>query len=408
MNPQEARNHRKYGVPIYGASWLPAKVIFNQEHPQKQGDDAAAADGATQDESPIVSVDSTHYFVLSGGGGEGRTGIRNALLVAQFDLAANSLSDQPVARLETGNDLPYRLAVHPGGEGLICAMPNSCRWYEWDLIKHGDDHKVGLKTSEKELPQLEGVGQQLAMAFNKDGSILALGDENGHLRVFRWPSMESIIDEPKAHSSVKDLDFSTSGSFLVSSGGGGPCRIWDLTSSSVIASLSKQSDEVFGLCRFSTSSQINSVMYTTVKHGKGGSIVTWDTKSWKRIASKHIVREPISALSVSPDGSLLAVGTAEGDVLVLNSATMRVHTVVRKAHITVVTAMGFSGTSRDLMSTSMDSSVRVTLITEKKSNGFSMWIIFLIIILAIAVYILTNNGMIPEETWSRLSSHLRN
>ncbi|CAM8964623.1 unnamed protein product [Rhodiola kirilowii] len=48
--------------------------------------------------------------------------IRYALLVAHFDSAANSLSDQPVSRLETGDELPYRFAVHPEGEGVICVQ----------------------------------------------------------------------------------------------------------------------------------------------------------------------------------------------------------------------------------------------------------------------------------------------
>lgn len=87
MSLQQAQNHRKYGVPIYGASWLPAKAIINQK------EDEAVVAG---DESPVQSVDSTQYIVLSGGGGEGRTGIRNALLVAHFDSVANSLSEQPV------------------------------------------------------------------------------------------------------------------------------------------------------------------------------------------------------------------------------------------------------------------------------------------------------------------------
>lgn len=37
------------------------------------------------------------------------------------------LSAFKVAKLGTGADLPYRMAVHPGGEGLICSMPKSCR-----------------------------------------------------------------------------------------------------------------------------------------------------------------------------------------------------------------------------------------------------------------------------------------
>lgn len=32
-------------------------------------------------------------------------------------------------------------------------------------------------------------------------------EQDGKLRVFKWPSMEIIIDEANAHSCVKDLDF---------------------------------------------------------------------------------------------------------------------------------------------------------------------------------------------------------
>ncbi|CAM8967783.1 unnamed protein product [Rhodiola kirilowii] len=63
--------------------------------------------------------------------------IRYALLVAHFDSAANSLSDQPVSRLETGDELPYRFSVHPEGEGVICVQcliaagaVNECHWLQ--------------------------------------------------------------------------------------------------------------------------------------------------------------------------------------------------------------------------------------------------------------------------------------
>lgn len=36
---------------------------------------------------------------------------------------------------------------------------------------------MGLKLSDKVLTQLEDVGQQLALAFNKEGSALATGGE---------------------------------------------------------------------------------------------------------------------------------------------------------------------------------------------------------------------------------------
>lgn len=56
-----------------------------------------------------------------------------------------------------------------------------CRWYEWDAIKNEDIVKLSLKSSEKVLDQLEDVGQQLAVTFSHDGSLLAVGGEVGQI-----------------------------------------------------------------------------------------------------------------------------------------------------------------------------------------------------------------------------------
>ena len=60
---------------------------------------------------------------------------------------------------------------------MISIMPCSCRWFDWDQNQSSETHKLGLKLSEKELTQLEDVGQQLALAFNIDGTALAAGGE---------------------------------------------------------------------------------------------------------------------------------------------------------------------------------------------------------------------------------------
>ncbi|GAB2296966.1 hypothetical protein Dimus_031070 [Dionaea muscipula] len=334
----DSQNYQKYGVPLYGAAWVPHKAIRSDLQPDNN---SVGHDG---DESP-----ASDYLVLAGGGGEGRSGISNAVLIAGFDLASNSLSSSPVGKLGTGADLPYRMALHPNGEGLICSFIESCRWFEWDTSGSHEDRKLGLKVSDNLLKQLEEVGQQLALVFSDDGSMLATGGQkssgrimlhrwlyaalisaaqlDGKLRVFKWPGMEAVISEEQAHSTVKDLDFSLDGKFLVSVGGGGPCRVWDVTSSKVVASLPKENDEVFGYCRFSQKSDGNQVLYTT---NTGGSIVSWNTSSWRRIASKRFTRDSVSAFSVSNDGKLLAMA---------------------------------------LVSASMDSSVRVTIIEDKTKTG---------------------------------------
>ncbi|RZC77123.1 hypothetical protein C5167_001309 [Papaver somniferum] len=122
--------------------------------------------------------------------------------------------------------------------------------------------------------------------------------EDGYLRVFKWPSMALIIDKADAHPTLKDLDFSLDGRFLVSLGGG-PCLIWDVETTTIVASILRENRSLNG-----NGSQI---LHVTTMRDRGGSIVSFDTSSWTRVSSKHVVPDPISAFSVSPDGELLAM-----------------------------------------------------------------------------------------------------
>ncbi|KAJ8568586.1 hypothetical protein K7X08_028119 [Anisodus acutangulus] len=381
----DSANSKNYGVPIYGAGWVPPSALKSAVEPPPADDE--------KDDGDKSSPGS--YVVLSGGGGEGNSGIRNALIVAQFDFDSNVLSDEPVAWLGTGGDLPYRMAVHPGGEGLICSLPKNCRWFDWDF-QRAENRSLGLISSERVLEPLQDIGQQLALTFNNEGSLLAVGGEDGKLRVYKWPSMENILDQDNAHASVKDLDFSPDGKFLASVGSG-PCRIWDVSKSTSVASLKKENDEIFGSCKFSPINDENQVLYIITMRDQGGSVSKWSTTSWKRIKSKHVVRDPICAFNVSANGKLLAVGTIEGDVLIVSSNNFQVHNVVKKAHLGLVTTLKFSEDSRALLSASMDSRVRVTIMKEEKKSGVSLWIVILVLLIAIAVFYAASNGILPVE-----------
>lgn len=52
-----------------------------------------------------------------------------------------------------------------------------CSWFEWDAGSDTDDGALSVKSSERLLKQLEDVGQQLALTFNNEGSLLAVGGE---------------------------------------------------------------------------------------------------------------------------------------------------------------------------------------------------------------------------------------
>ncbi|CAN1139622.1 SEC12-like protein 2 [Linum perenne] len=394
----ESSAMQKYGIPFYSAAWVPYKELKSRI----QAKDRAQSDEGNEDAKKTdIAADrdaSAYYVVLAGGGGEGRSGIANAVIVAHFDFSSGSLSPEPVAKLVLGSELPYRMALHPKGDGLICALQNSCRFFKWDETEENGTHKLGVKESEKSLDQLQDVGQQLALVYDTDCSTLAVGGEEGNLRIFKWPSMELILNEAQAHSSVKDLCFSPDGKFLVSLGSRGPGRVWDVPSAKVVATLPNGNDEMFSCCRFVQTRDNSLILYIAAITGRGGSIVTWSTSSWKRLRSKHVVGDSILAFNASPDGRLLAIGTAQGDVVVLDSTKMGVQMMVRKAHLGFVTALAFSHDSRALVSASMDSSARVTLIKEKKKDagGSSLWIIILVIILAILAYFLKEQGLLPD------------
>ncbi|XP_073110254.1 SEC12-like protein 2 isoform X2 [Elaeis guineensis] len=363
---------KTYGFPIYSAAWVPLDRISSaaaaavaaegeeakvEEAEEEKEDKGKQEGGEGSEEEPCSSSQKGDRLLvaLGGGGGEGRSGVPNAVVVSEFDLASRSLSDQPVFRMGTDAEVPYRMAVHPEGDGILCSFPKGCRWFAWDFPESKESHKLALKSSGKKLAQLEDVGLQLALAFNTEGLMLATGGEDGHLRVFKWPSMESVLDQTDAHTTVKDLHFSLDGKFLVSLGSSGPCRVWDLTSSTAIASLPREDGEVFGFCRFSQSTDNNQILFVTAMHGDRGKIVSWNTLSWKRVGSKKVVRDPISAFNVATDGKLLAMA---------------------------------------LMSASFDSSARVTLIESRKSNGLSMLLIVFVAVLAILVYFMKWKGVL--------------
>lgn len=51
-----------------------------------------------------------------------------------------------------------------------------CRWFDWDF-QRAENRSLGLRSSERVLEPLEDVGQQLALTFNNEGSLLAVGGE---------------------------------------------------------------------------------------------------------------------------------------------------------------------------------------------------------------------------------------
>ncbi|CAN1139625.1 SEC12-like protein 2 [Linum perenne] len=288
----ESSAMQKYGIPFYSAAWVPYKELKSRIQAKDRAQSDEGNEDSTKESDAAATPDkdaSAYYVVLAGGGGEGRSGIANAVIVAHFDFSSGSLSPEPVAKLVLGSELPYRMALHPKGDGLICALQNSCRFFKWDETEENGTHKLGVKESEKSLDQLQDVGQQLALVYDTDCSTLAVGGEEGNLRIFKWPSMELILNEAQAHSSVKDLCFSPDGKFLVSLGSRGPGRVWDVPSAKVVATLPNGNDEMFSCCRFVQTRDNSLILYIAAI-----TECTSHRQRWKYSDMEHKLLEEIT------------------------------------------------------------------------------------------------------------------
>eukprot|EP00249_Psilotum_nudum_P025004 c29345_g3_i5 orf=113-733(+) len=157
---------------------------------------------------------------------------RGLLELAQFDFKEYLLSD--VVYEVTEEELTRCLAVHPGGDGVLCAFENKFKLYELERKEN-----TKLRPSDRDLVALEGFGPQHFLLFSPDGCRLAACGKDGRLRVFEWPGLEIIFDHPDGHRSFKDLDISLDGAFLASIvDDGASCYVWDIMNSKLIATLS--------------------------------------------------------------------------------------------------------------------------------------------------------------------------
>lgn len=317
--------------------------------------------------------------------------MRNGLILAHHDVDTDILSES-VHFYDTDDDPPYRMAIHPLDDSIICSFSNGCRRFELTSQDESEARKIGIRPSGKPLDQLENVGRQQSLVFSRDGFLLAAGGEDGYLRVFEWPSLKIVLDQPDAHKSIKDLDFSLDGTFLASLGDTGPCRIWNLSTSAPAASLSVDKGERLGSCRFSRDGG-RPFLFITVKQGEKGLIAYWDTDTWEKVGTRVVEKNPISAFNISSDGKLLATGTSEGDISIIDAGKMRSCQKVRGAHMIFITSMEFSRDSRALVSASGDSSLKVTRIQEQKHEvRFLLFQIFMIFLAVVLFYLVKNRG----------------
>ncbi|KAJ8766013.1 hypothetical protein K2173_020529 [Erythroxylum novogranatense] len=307
----------------------------------------------------------------------------SVLHVFSFDPATNSLCPSPLATyvLEETEGEPLTIAVHPSGDEIVCSTTKGgIKLFELS------GQETNVKLVAKDLHSLQDVGPQKCLAFSVDRSKFAAGGVDGHLRIWEWPSLRIIIDEPRAHKSFRDMDFSLDSEFLASTCVDGSARIWRMEDGVPLTSLVRNPDENFELCRFSKDGT-KPFLFCVVQKGDKAITSVYDISTWKKIGYKRLLRKPAAIMSISLDGKYLALGSKDGDVCVAEVKKMEVCHWSRRLHIgTCISSLEFCHTQRVILTTSSEWGAVVTKLNVPADwKEWQIYVLLLGLFLASAV-----------------------
>ena len=372
--------------------------------------------------------------ILAGGGGKKSSGIPNRILIASLERVGGA-RDVALSEAETwthtDEDAPQRLAVHPSSGHVVCAFGGTLgvflaqrasgedgddagggearagaggsagrgRWRIEPCVDLGLPSRVSVTPDEREIK---------CAAFNEDGSRLALGLESGEVKILAWPSLE-VEKELGAHEkgAVTDVAWAPDGDGLLTTSAenattsniGRGAAVWSVERGERVRTLFDESiarsgarNVVFrGAAYGSGTNASTSVAWTGVNLDGEGWVVKWDAKTWKVISKARVFKsEPISGFAVNAQGTLVAVGSSEGEVKVVDAQKFTLIKPVKKAHMIFVTTMAWNPKGNVVLSGSADASGLATKIKKQSwTLRLVIWFSVFVVLILFWVTILT-------------------
>ncbi|KAJ7368124.1 WD40 repeat-like protein [Mycena albidolilacea] len=372
-----------------------------------------------------VFLSPTH-LVLGGGGGASKTGIKNKLRV--YDVADNraiTLVDE--LQLEPGDDAPMSIAANLETGAFACGVNSpeeqmkkgenqNCRVFSFN------EQKLGLLGTHGTLVSGDLEDYQKVTVLSPDGKFLIAAGTNS-LQLLSFPSLAPAAPLIKTDKEIYDVTFSqntfvvaTTDNLLVYSlpqtkGTGSPSKtkkkgkqkenataISELELLRTIdppAAVSGASGSTFRAARYHPEKP--GVLYTVGNTIPGRSrtrkapprqayVCKWNTETWAVDKVRKVADKGLTCFDVSPNGKLLAFGTSEHVVGIIDAETLAPLVTILKAHEFPPTTIKFNPTSRLLVSASADNSIRVISVPDSAEK--SSWGLLILILITLLIALL--------------------
>jgi WD40 repeat protein/serine/threonine protein kinase len=235
--------------------------------------------------------------------------VSNRLIVAEEDRTRTANKElklqlyyQTIARAER-----EYAAGNPGRAEQLLDGPNcepdSLRGWEWHYLKR---QRYGRVAS---IPNPNFIW---SMALSPDGRWLAVGCQDGTVKLLQTKSRTEVATLKVHSDTVKALAFSPDSRRLASGSDNGSVIVWGVGTGKVLASLSH------GV-------EVRSVVFSPdgSKLVSGGepALKVWDSATWEELPGPPGHKEAVKGLAFSPDGRLLVSGSIDRTVKVWDTAT---------------------------------------------------------------------------------------
>ncbi|KAF8525358.1 WD40 repeat-like protein [Gautieria morchelliformis] len=357
-------------------------------------------------------------LVLGGGGGSGKSGIKNRIRLYRIE---NDEKMEMLDELQLGDeDAPMSMAVCLNEKELACGINSTidelqkgknenCRIYSVVAQKIGLTRKCGTFQSDN------AEDYQNVTAISSDQSLLAVGSTKNEV-MLRWYtsltpaalsiqlqrgqlydatfSPASLIIAATTHLEVYSLPKARSG------------KKKKLDALSLLRIVDPPTSPAQGLtfraARFHPIQP--ETMYTVLNaspprvRGKPSPrpayICMWDTNTWQMIKMRKVAEKGVTCFDVSADGKLVAFGSSDYTIGVLDSQTLAPVLTILRAHDFPPTTLRFSPDASLLISGSADNTLRIIVVPKNFESSWTTIMIIMMTLLVLMLAIALKQGMI--------------
>ncbi|KAJ2453365.1 hypothetical protein EV183_002320 [Coemansia sp. RSA 2336] len=318
-----------------------------------------------------IGVTSSNQVMLGGGGGPGRSGVQNKLVV--YSMSDSGLQQQSELVLNSDEDAPTCLAIHPKEKAVVASINGT-----GEDIQKGSNRNLRQFTltksriragkTTKTICSSDQLDYQKCVRFSSSGSMVAGGATDGTLAVLKYPSLKPVTSFIDAADEVNDVDFGEKDKWLVAATDS-EIKVLLAADSSTVKSIRDPhtvSGEraVFRFARFGAKTP--NVLFTVLntRSRKSCYIVQWNTQTWSRVSTRSIAHSAATTFAMSHKGDLLALATASLQICICDAHTLKVLLRVPAAHSFAITALAFDKDDKRLISASADETCQVIVLPE--------------------------------------------